>query len=443
MKQRNKYEQLRIAVLFGGFSSEREISLKSGEAVSNALESLGHQVFRVDVRDHQLKELDSLELDVAFIALHGTFGEDGEIQKLLQDRGIPYTGSGPVASKNAMDKLISKALFLKHGIPTPPYIVVNKDTTFPDAEHAILSFGLPVVIKPRAEGSSLGVTIVRERKKIAEALNTALAFQDTALVEKYIKGREITVGILEERALPLIEIRPRQEFFSYNAKYHDPETEYIVNPILPPERYALMQDLAVRAHRTLGCEMFSRVDMILSDEGEPFVLEVNAIPGLTLRSLVPKAARAAGIEFPQLCQRLVILAIERHHRKSSTFDKKPISYSFRKEERLCKRTDFEFVLKNGRMSRNSILKVIAVPNGLDRTRMGIITGKRFGNAVRRNRVKRVIRESFRLAKHDIPKGLDIVVIPLREKEESTLDSTRHSLVKLVTRVAAELERERN
>lgn len=307
---RFKQKQLRIAVLLGGFSAEREISIKSGNAVAQALTKLGYPVTVIDVNDKTVKELDHKSVDIAFIALHGEFGEDGGIQRLLEKRGIPYTGSGPEASYRAMDKFTTKELFAQNNIPTAPYRTIHQSTALPQIQTLIKEIGdFPVVVKPRAQGSSVGVSIVSDQSALVSALTQAFNYGDDVLLEKYIKGREITVGILGEAPLPLIELRPKQPFYDYTAKYRDPETEYIVNPDLPPKTVRDIQSLGLKAHQVLGCAGFSRVDMIYSANDGPFVLEVNSIPGMTERSLVPKAAQAAGIDFPHLCERIIELAI--------------------------------------------------------------------------------------------------------------------------------------
>lgn len=296
---------MRIAVLLGGFSSEREISLRSGSAVAKALRERGHDVAEVDVRDEAVAELDRVRPDVAFIALHGKFGEDGGIQALLERKGIPYTGSGPEASRVAMDKAAAKERFARAGAPVAPHLLVRRGDDPSAARERILAFGLPVVVKPRTEGSSVGVSIHRTPEGLGRGLEDAFRFHPDALVERFVGGRELTVGILEDRALPVIEMKPAREFFDYEAKYVDDRTVYVVDPPLERAARERLQAAALAAHRSLGCEGFSRVDAILTAAGDPIVLEVNTVPGLTERSLLPKAARAEGIGFPELCERIV------------------------------------------------------------------------------------------------------------------------------------------
>ncbi len=302
--------QARIGVLLGGISSEREVSLRSGEAVAKALEAAGHPVERIDVRDDRGDFLAEQSIDVAFIALHGRFGEDGGVQRLLERRGIPYTGSDAGASARAMDKADSKRLFAAREVPTAPFAVIPLSEGLTAARAAAERIGWPVVVKPSCEGSSVGVSIHATEMTLPQGLREAYAHGPTAIVEQYVKGREMTVGILDGAALPIVEMRPKRKFFDYDAKYRDADTEYIVDPPMPDRLRERIQAAAIEAHRALGCGSYSRVDIILSRWRRPCVLEVNTIPGMTERSLFPKAARAAGIEFPALCERLVLRALE-------------------------------------------------------------------------------------------------------------------------------------
>jgi len=298
----------KIAVLAGGTSSEREISLESGKAVYKALKEEGCSVIFIDVD----KDTDKLKtallknkIDVAFIALHGRFGEDGTIQELLEGLGMPYTGSGPKASRCALDKLASKEVFASSRIDTPPF------KTFKRTEKINLNgLDVPVVVKPINEGSSIGLSIVKTKKNLKVAIDKAYNYDDTVLIEKYIKGREITVGILNEKPLQPIEIVPGAEFYNYEAKYSSADTKYIVPALITDEANKRAKMLATQAHTSLGCKGFSRVDMILDQKDKPYVLEVNTIPGLTSRSLLPKAALEAGISFGSLCKKIVELALK-------------------------------------------------------------------------------------------------------------------------------------
>ncbi len=292
----------RIGVLAGGPSSEREISLRSGQAVHKALIAEGFDSIFIDVWDDIYGIIKHHKIDVAFIALHGRFGEDGTVQKVLEGLGIPYTGSGVEASKRALDKIESKRIFEGRGIPTPRYIVFDK-TVFDPATADGLK--MPIVVKPQMEGSSIGLSIVRASESLNEALAEAFKYGDRAIAEEYIDGREFTVGILDEKALPVIEIVPKNKVYDYGAKYKDPETKYLAPAPLEKHLYLKAQQWGLAAHEALGCRVFSRVDMMMDHAGNIFVLEVNTIPGMTERSLLPKAAEVEGLTFGKLCVKLV------------------------------------------------------------------------------------------------------------------------------------------
>ncbi len=298
----------KIGVLAGGPSSERDISLESGTAVYNALKNSGFDARFIDIKGAHGRILERSNIDIAFIALHGGFGEDGTIQGILEKLDISYTGSGPRSSRLALDKIGSRKVFIKNAIPTPEYLAINKGTAFRDLHK---KFKLPLVVKPQKEGSSIGLSVVRRNAEVKGALDLAFRYNSNILIEKFIKGRELTVGILNKEALPVIEILSKKHVYDYGAKYIDKETEYIVPARIESEIYRKAQDLGVRAHRALGCRDFSRVDMRMDKDGNIFVLEVNTIPGLTQRSLLPKAAEAAGIGFGELCVRLLELALHK------------------------------------------------------------------------------------------------------------------------------------
>lgn len=302
----------RIAVLMGGPSSERDISLRSGKAAAEALRKAGLRVIAIEVDERVEERLKEERTDVAFIALHGRYGEDGTIQKLLERWGIIYTGSGAEASRMAFDKAVSKKVFLKEDIATPPFRVLwrgDKRERMPSHRtfHSVIKN--PLVVKPAREGSALGVSIVRGEEEYSTALDRAFQYDEKLLVEEYINGREVTVGILNGSPLPVIEILPRKEFFDFAAKYTEGLTDFKVPAPLLPDVYRETQALALRAHRALGCRGMSRVDMKVNSSGKPYVLEVNTIPGMTPLSLLPKAAQAAGISFPQLCCSLIEIAL--------------------------------------------------------------------------------------------------------------------------------------
>lgn len=294
----------RIGVLMGGVSAEREVSLSSGAAVLDALKSLGYDAVGVDLKEDAARRIWESRIQVAFVALHGRWGEDGVIQGLLEAMGIPYTGSGVLASALGMDKVRSRWIFERHGLPVPPYKLLTPQ----EARSFVPGLqgpDLPLVVKPSREGSSIGVHIVREKGDLRVALEEALSFGHQVLVERYIPGREIQVGILDDRALGAIEIRPKLEFYDYSAKYTDGLAEHIFPAPLEAERYQRALDLALEAHRLLGCEGGTRVDMRLEEPGDFHVLEVNTLPGMTPLSLLPEIAAGVGIGFAELCERIL------------------------------------------------------------------------------------------------------------------------------------------
>lgn len=298
---------LDIPVLMGGDSRERTISLRSGFEVTRALVSLGHRARPVDITSEH-DPLDLYPADVCFLALHGGFGEGGIIQSRLEARGVPYTGSGPRASRLALEKVRAKERFRAAGLPCAPERVFNPASPRAAFRAVAALGGPPVVFKPVAEGSSIGVEIIRKEQEIGPASARLATLGVEAMAEPFVAGRELTVGILGREPLPPIELKPAREFFDYVAKYQDAGTEYVIDPTLPDGVREAVQRIALGAHDALGCRGMSRVDIILGAEG-PIILEVNTIPGFTPKSLLPKAARAAGIEFPKLCELIAAIAI--------------------------------------------------------------------------------------------------------------------------------------
>jgi D-alanine-D-alanine ligase len=300
----------KIGVLCGGLSAEREVSLKTGEAICAALVDRGHDATRVFVdRDLDLA-LRQERIDVAFLALHGRWGEDGCVQGLLEMLGIPYTGSDVLASALAMNKMKAKEIFRLHNLPTPPYYVLDRPGLDPDGTAESVrethgAFGYPAVVKPCGEGSSVGVTIARDPEELDHAVEACQAFDDQVLVERFIEGKEVSVAILNDRALGAVEIAPRAGFYDYGAKYTPGRTDYHLPARLSPERYRGVLTQALLAHRALGCSGVSRVDMIVSDRGNEYVLEVNTIPGMTPTSLLPKIAHHAGLSFGDLIEEIL------------------------------------------------------------------------------------------------------------------------------------------
>lgn len=336
---------MNVAVLFGGISQERNVSIAGGKAVCSALKSLGHNVFPIDPAygKNGLIDIDNLEvpnrppteaelnqlnpkaflecidsdlfndIDIAFIVLHGKYGEDGRIQSLLELRGIHYTGSGVKASALSMDKNSSKMIFTASGITTPPWMIV-KDEDFDNFEfYEFLrdEFGDKIVIKPNDQGSSIGVGIILDGNldEIHNAVVEARKFSKTVIAEQYIEGREITVPIIGNVAYPIIEIDPNEGFYDYANKYSKGKSNYICPAELSEDIAEFTQSLAETAFAALGCAGFARADFRLSEEGQPYIMEMNTIPGFTSTSLVPMSAKETGIEFPELCQKIINITL--------------------------------------------------------------------------------------------------------------------------------------
>jgi D-alanine-D-alanine ligase len=296
---------MRVAVLMGGQSAEREVSLATGRAVADALRQRGYRPLELDVAADVAGRLAQQGVQVAFVALHGRFGEDGIIQGLLESMRIPYTGSGVLASALGMDKVRSRWIFERHGLPVPPYRLITEPEArgyWPGDD----GLQLPIVVKPPREGSSVGVHIVRTAGELPGALADVLRFGPAALVERYIPGREIQVGILDHQPLGAIEIRPRLGFYDYRAKYTEGLADHLFPAPLAPEVYARGLELALAAHQVLGCEGGTRVDLRLEEDRDFFILEVNTLPGMTPLSLLPEIAQGVGIPFPELCERLLL-----------------------------------------------------------------------------------------------------------------------------------------
>lgn len=299
-------EAVRVGVVMGGTSNEREVSLRSGQAVIAALEDLGHDVVGIDLASGMdaLSLLSEAEMDVAFLALHGKHGEDGCVQGVLEMLGIPYTGSGLLSSALCMDKLKAKELMRLHNILTPPYYVVERAFAS-DVDELHGSFGFPVVVKPRREGSSVGVALANNLSELSQALETALLFDDSILVERFVRGAEVAVAVLDGRVLGAIEIAPASELYDYNAKYESKETQYFLPARISETRLKGVLNLAHRAIEALDVRGAARVDMIVTESSNEYVLETNTLPGMTESSLLPKIAAQAGYDFPALCQSIL------------------------------------------------------------------------------------------------------------------------------------------
>ncbi|MDP8262555.1 MAG: D-alanine--D-alanine ligase [Candidatus Ancaeobacter aquaticus] len=300
----------KVGVLFGGSSSERDISLRSGDAIVCALKERGYDVTGIDVdTDHVEEQLLTAGIDVAFIALHGRYGEDGSIQTVLERLNIPYTGSGPEASSVAICKVKTKEVLVNNNIPTPRYEVITHGSGKSNIARLLTDFRFPLVVKPSLEGSSIGLSIIQESQCIDHALEKAFSYECDALIEEYIAGKEVTVGVLGESALPVIEIVPKNQFYDYHAKYTKGMTEYLLVDDARQGVWKIIKDIALMTHKAIGCEHFSRVDLIIGDDGIPYVLEINTIPGFTETSLLPKAARADKMSFEDLCEQILQMAL--------------------------------------------------------------------------------------------------------------------------------------
>jgi len=298
----------RIGVLMGGMSSEREVSLASGAAVLEALRSKGYDAVGIDVGRDVAQRLLQDGIGVAFNGLHGKYGEDGAIQGLLAVLGIPCTGSGILASAMGMNKIVSKTLFRSYGLQVGPYHVVERGDRNGLAA-AKDGIGLPLVVKPSCEGSSVGVSLVRDEKDYGPAAELAFSYDREILVEKYLQGMEVQVGILGDRALGAIEIVPRDVFYSYKAKYEKGMSDHFFPARIPRDLTQRVLDAGLAAHRALGCRGYSRADFIIDRDGVPFILEVNTLPGMTATSLLPEIAQGAGIRFPDLVEEILRLAL--------------------------------------------------------------------------------------------------------------------------------------
>ncbi len=298
----------KIGVLMGGLSSERDVSLASGTAVLKALVGKDYQAVAVDVNRDVAAELRRQGIEVAFNGLHGKFGEDGAIQGLLEIMGIPYTGSGILASAIGMNKTVSKAVFQAAGLAVGPYAAIEAGDREAAAQRAA-KIGFPLFVKPASEGSSVGVSRVDHQADLAAALDLAFSYDREVLVENLIAGKEVQVGILGDRALGAIEIVPKNRFYDYESKYKEGMSEHFFPARIPQAAYERTLAAGLAAHRAVGCRGYSRVDFILTEEGTPYILEVNTLPGMTATSLLPDIAKGVGIPFPDLVERILELAL--------------------------------------------------------------------------------------------------------------------------------------
>jgi len=293
---------MKVAVIFGGKTAEREVSLKSGALVLAALRARGVDAHAFDPADKGLEALIAGRYERAFIALHGRFGEDGTLQGALEWLDLRYTGSGVLGSALAMDKLRAKRLWMAEGLPTPPFEILDAKSDFHETARRL---GLPLMVKPVNEGSSIGMSKVRAAGDLEEAYALAVNYDRAVIAERFIEGSELTAGILGDEALPLIRLETPRDFYDYQAKYIADDTRYLIPCGLSAAREREIQQLCLRAFRALGCSGWGRVDLMLDRAGEPWLLEVNTSPGMTDRSLVPMAARAAGLSYEDLCVRIL------------------------------------------------------------------------------------------------------------------------------------------
>lgn len=300
-----KKNEVKIGVICGGISSEREISLKTGKEIYKALLEEGYKTIFIDFKNEEFSLL--RDIDIAFLALHGKNGEDGTVQGLLELLRIPYTGSGILSSALSIDKVYSKKIFKLEKINTPDYLVIENENIADDEETLCKiskDIGYPAVVKPAREGSTIGITIVSDESGLKNAICIAKTYDNKIFIEKYIKGRQFAVGIIgaEPAALPVIEIIPKSGFYDFESKYTPGMTEYIVPAMIEESLRQKLQDISVKTHKSLECYGISRVDLIVDEKEKPFVLEINTMPGMTETSLVPKAAAAAGIGFKKLVE---------------------------------------------------------------------------------------------------------------------------------------------
>ncbi len=308
---------MKVAVLKGGASLERQVSLRSGARIAEALRGAGNDVVEIDVDQSLVVNLRDAAPDAAFIALHGRGGEDGTVQELLEVLGIPYTGCGVLASTLAMDKSLTKLLLQKHGLPTARFVALAesafKSLGASDALDQVEELvGYPVVVKPARQGSALGVNFAADRSELPPAILSAFSYDDKLLIERFIKGRELAVSVLDGAPLPAVEaIVQSGDFYDFESRYEIGKTDYVCPAELDDAVSSRLAELALETYKLLGCEGFARVDFMLPEDGEPQVLEVNSIPGLTQTSLMPMAAEAAGISFEELAQRLLATATPR------------------------------------------------------------------------------------------------------------------------------------
>ncbi len=310
----------KIAVLMGGIGEERDVSIQSGNCVAGALKEAGLNVVSSDIQPDNMKILDDKSIDVFFLALHGKFGEDGQLQQILEDKSLTYTGSGPRACRLALDKMASKKAFAKAGILTPTAVEFKTNADLVKLEKRLKQFADRYVVKPITQGSSIGVSIANNQREAIAAASDCLGEFGDCMIEELIPGRDITVGILCDQALPIIELQTQSGFYDYHAKYFDEQTEFLFDTIDDPVLTAKIKTAALDCFNALGCRHFARVDFRLNNNGDAYALELNAIPGFTTRSDLPKAAAKAGISMSDLCVKIIEAALAGKNNKKASFN---------------------------------------------------------------------------------------------------------------------------
>jgi D-alanine-D-alanine ligase len=308
-KSLKSVKDLKVCVLMGGISTERDVSLISGQTIADAIAMAGIDCVTFDIRPDNLSILDDDSIDVFFLSLHGEFGEDGELQEILESKGLCYAGSDSKASRIAIDKIACKEAVSKAAIPVAKHVAVTESDTFESLVEKISGLDDIFVVKPVMDGSSFGIQILKDVSKAARTALDTFAEFGNCMIEQFIAGREVTVGILNGKPLPLIEIVSKNQFYDYNAKYVDDTTEYLFDTIDDEELVKKTQALAVKSFNHIGCRHWGRADFIISADGTPYFLEINTLPGFTSHSLLPMAARKAGIETPELCKQIIEAAI--------------------------------------------------------------------------------------------------------------------------------------
>lgn len=300
---------MHVTILLGGDSAERDISLQSGQAVARALESRGHQVLCIDPQETLIESLSWPRTDIIFVALHGTFGEDGQVQKILAETGIPYTGSHAASSRLAFHKSEASKIFEQHQIPTPQSYLFDINTPQNDLAEKATQLGYPLFVKPEAQGSSIGISYVEHPDELPQAIEHCLGFDCQGLIQKAIIGSEWTLGMFNEIVFPIIQIRFQNRFYDHSAKYKDDQTQYLLEENVPLQVRQDLIEVGKKAYQAIGACGVARIDLILDESGKAWVLELNTIPGMTDHSLIPKAAQKMGWSFPLLCEKICLAAI--------------------------------------------------------------------------------------------------------------------------------------